>query len=248
MEDNIITNLPSIKLIQDIHNLMTLHTDDEISRYTLRRYFFQQINQINDIPVCVILFCQFIDINAELHFDIYYCIASRVVGLNDKILYRSNSYGSTDSILGFTDCLYDLYKKLPQFRISNNTGKFYVQNKNTIDEELGGNYLLGEECTVCMEKTMTKTSCHHYLCICCWNKLGHQNVLLCPICRKQITPTFDAFFIENDMDSYESEGWALRYGSDTTNDDDDDDDNIYEINEDIDDEESDESGDDLGLC
>ena len=107
MEDNVITNLPSIKLIQDIHDLIILNTNDEISRYTLRRYFFQQINQINGIPVCAILFFRFID---ALQFDIYYSIASKVVGLNHEILYRSNSYASDDSMRGFTDCLYDLYK------------------------------------------------------------------------------------------------------------------------------------------
>ena len=223
MEDKVITNLPSIKLIQNIHDLMTLNMDDDKLRYTQRRYFFQQINQINNIPVCVILFSQFIpDINAELKSNIYYCIVSKVIGLNHKILYRSIRYRSFDAIIDFTNCLNDLYEKLPQFRISSNKGKLYVQTNNIIDEELGGNYLLGEECSVCMEKTLTKTSCRHYLCICCWSKICDRNVL-CPICRKQITSTQDAFFIEDDIDidSSEYEGsWA--YGDDDTDESEDD--------------------------
>ena len=123
--------------------------------------------------------------------------------------------------MDFTDCLHDLYKTLPQFRISSNTGKLYVQTNNIIDEELSGNYLLGEECSVCMEKTVTKTTCNHYLCICCWNKLGHKKIL-CPICRKQITSRQDAFFIDNDTVSSDSEGsWALGENDDTDESDDD---------------------------
>lgn len=49
-----------------------------------------------------------------------------------------------------------------------------------------------EECSVCLEKTKTKTLCHHPLCFRCMFSLRPQennrfNIISCPICRENIT-------------------------------------------------------------
>jgi len=49
-----------------------------------------------------------------------------------------------------------------------------------------------EECSVCLEKTKTKTLCHHPLCYRCMFSLrpleNHRyNIISCPICREDIT-------------------------------------------------------------
>lgn len=37
------------------------------------------------------------------------------------------------------------------------------------------------ECCVCLDKTKTKTSCHHYLCAKCES---HNNTRVCPMCEE----------------------------------------------------------------
>ena len=190
-------NIPSMVFIYTIHNMLfTKHLDymkqDLLSEFSIVKYFFQEIKQINGIPVNVILFCHFCDrINTTVTLD--YKILSNVVGLNDQILYYSIHYRNSTSIEVFRQCLKDLYINLPKFKVSRNTGKIFISDPNSIDEELDGQYLLGEECSVCFTKTITQTPCTHHLCCHCWCKIGNLNYLLCPICRKQIFNKFDPF-------------------------------------------------------
>lgn len=37
------------------------------------------------------------------------------------------------------------------------------------------------ECCVCYDKTLTKTSCNHFLCVECWTKINNPSI--CPYCR-----------------------------------------------------------------
>ena len=194
--------IPSMKLVKEIHDLLLINHlgEIEICPFTPRQYYFQKIKQINNIPVNVILFCQFIDMDIGMTANIYYLIVSNVTGLNNNILYHSHSYHNIDTLMGFKECLQDLYIKLPQFVICINSGKMYIPIDNNIDEELGGEYLLGQECSVCLEKTITKTPCHHSLCIHCWSKIG--KIVKCPICRRRILSTTDIFIDNYQYDVY----------------------------------------------
>lgn len=206
---------PSLSFINNIYNQLYEKYLTPYDRYYRGEYHFQEIQQIDTIAVTVILTSNFESNSVTkicLLTDINYTIVSNVVGMNDIILYKSRDFHDAliDSFDSLQLCLYDLYLKLPQFIVSRQTGKIIIVPKDNIDEELNGMYLLGEECSVCFEKTITKTPCNHSLCIHCWNKIGNRNYLLCPICRQQIFLKFHPF-LENrpmvdDVTTHESEG------------------------------------------
>lgn len=53
---------------------------------------------------------------------------------------------------------------------------------DTIDcEYIDCEYIDCGECCICYDKTFTKTSCNHFLCVECWTKI--KNTTECPYCR-----------------------------------------------------------------
>ncbi len=94
-------------------------------------------------------------------------------------------------------CIDKLIIKLKKLKFNNFTGKFTEHNTNeklydafkicnvTIEE--------GEECSVCYEKTLTKTTCKHSVCYRCIEKIPvtideeeDLNYIGCPICRHNV--------------------------------------------------------------
>lgn len=76
-------------------------------------------------------------------------------------------------------------------------GKFesnMIINTDKIGLDLFGlEYSTCNDCSVCFEKTYTKTACNHSLCIECWSKMKNDK---CPICRT---------YLEIDEDEYMQE-------------------------------------------
>ena len=204
--------IPSMSFITKIHNLLYGQQLDYIDNNpdkhdTVIQYHFQEIHQINDIPATVIIFSEFsYDIFTRMYTisNVHYKIISNVTGINNLILYQSCSFynRTINPLEALTICIRDLYMKLPKFKVSRNTGQIFVYNENDIDEELDGKYLMGEDCSVCFEKTLTKTPCKHFLCLHCWSKLGNQHYILCPICRERILIKYNPF-TENLLSTYE---------------------------------------------
>lgn len=58
-------------------------------------------------------------------------------------------------------------------------GKIIIENIGI--DVFGDTWSTAEECCVCYEKTYTKTSCEHYLCVECWSNIKKKS---CPICRE----------------------------------------------------------------
>lgn len=85
-------------------------------------------------------------------------------------------------------------------RISNKVKLTYFNKKNNITAPQQINF---EQCHICMDKLAnTQTSCNHWICIDCWNKLdaarnnahAHTNAnantnahVRCPFCRQNVT-------------------------------------------------------------
>lgn len=146
----------------------------------------------------------------------------------DHLLYDWNIMCKVKSPAGIKQTigklLNHLHKNLPCMRINKYTGKF---NSVEVCEGFGDSYLTDDTCCVCLDKTITKTTCNHSLCIECCNNMRTTRTnrdLICPLCR-------DTFIIRTDENESDS-------------DDDTDDDTVDEIlydSEDGDDEEEPDS-------
>tara|TARA_R110000823_G_C15761005_1_gene482948 strand:+ start:93 stop:770 length:678 start_codon:yes stop_codon:yes gene_type:complete len=93
-------------------------------------------------------------------------------------------------------CIDKLIVKLQKIKFNNFTGKF---TEHKINEKIYDVFKLcnvtieeGEECSVCYEKTLTKTNCKHSVCYRCIEKLPitHDDDdcpnISCPICRHNV--------------------------------------------------------------
>ncbi len=94
-------------------------------------------------------------------------------------------------------CIDKLIIKLKKLKFNNFTGKFteYNINENLYDAFKICNVTIeeGEECSVCYEKTLTKTTCKHSVCYRCIEKIPvtideEENTpnISCPICRHNV--------------------------------------------------------------
>ena len=68
----------------------------------------------------------------------------------------------------------DIVRKLKFDKITGNFQEYV--------EPFGNDFIDGEQCSVCYDITMTKTtSCNHYLCRYCFQQLRQK--FTCPVCR-----------------------------------------------------------------
>lgn len=119
----------------------------------------------------------------------------------DHLLYDWNILCKVKSPLGLRvtigKLLTHLHKNLPCMHINKYTGRF---NSVEVCEGFGDSYLTEDSCCVCLDKTMTKTTCNHSVCIECSNHMritSPNRDLVCPLCR-------DTFIIRtNDTDTDE---------------------------------------------
>jgi hypothetical protein len=115
--------------------------------------------------------------------------------------------------------LKQLNTNLSVMKINKYSGKL---NCFEVFEGFGDQYLVDDICCICLDKTMTKTSCNHSICIECCNymKTSCPNKdLTCPLCRNK--------FLLNDNDN--------NYDDDSSDDDSDiDDGNDYDGDENYD--------------
>jgi hypothetical protein len=151
------------------------------------------INKIKDIPVCFVIKIQKIQSDEDLEYFI-------IVSINSSKIY----IGSDNSELN----LYYHREKLDNYSIEE-IEKFLQQIKNQLKElkfdklfgifklelykkrsihELGFDIFGYEwsnctDCVVCYEKTYTKSSCSHHLCVECWSSIKNNS---CPICRTDL--------------------------------------------------------------
>lgn len=70
-------------------------------------------------------------------------------------------------------------------------------------------YIDGEECCVCLNKTVTKTDCKHYLCLECWTRLI-KTTRQCTICRRRDIKVDYSEVDDNDDDDGSSQGELKR--------------------------------------
>ncbi len=73
-------------------------------------------------------------------------------------------------------------------------GCFYDTNKsqslwNAGISFFGTAFQDNDDCCICLEKTMTKTNCEHFLCVRCWAKLKKAR---CPMCRQPKIYMYDS--------------------------------------------------------
>ncbi len=109
-------------------------------------------------------------------------------------------------------------------------GKFVLSNEFCEDEFgidiFGLEFCNAQECCVCLDKTLIKTDCEHYLCLACWSNLKNNS---CPICRK------------NDIMVYNDEDNSQEYNEEFSSDDEDDEDDENEDQDEEDEENEDEN-------
>ena len=94
--------------------------------------------------------------------------------------------------------LLSLHSNLPLMKLNKYSGKF---DTTIVCEGFGDDYLSDEVCCVCLEKTITKTTCYHSICVDCCNKMkkvSKSRDLKCPMCRS-------IFMIQDDDDEYDSD-------------------------------------------
>lgn len=126
-------------------------------------------------------------------------IITKKLKINNSDYYKLFSYEKKISNLTikntykFVNLIKDI---LPKLIFSKLTGLFEFDiNKNNklinfSDSEtnlisgldaFGTEYSNCGECCVCYDKTFTKTSCNHFLCVECWTKINNPSI--CPYCR-----------------------------------------------------------------
>ena len=102
--------------------------------------------------------------------------------LGGEMLYHTGKF------VDFNSAIKDLFEKLDNFKFDRFKCIFYLEDdENAIDDWLDNKYIDNDNCCVCLEKTQSKTSCDHWLCLLCkdriFQKLGPNN---CPICRSKL--------------------------------------------------------------
>lgn len=113
-----------------------------------------------------------------------YCV-STVIKSNKEIRHTINLM------------LLDLHKNLPLMKLNKYSGKF---NTTIICEGFDSCYLTDEVCCVCLQNTVTKTTCLHSICIDCCHQMKKTTIsrdLTCPLCR--------SLFLIQDDDEYDSD-------------------------------------------
>ena len=102
--------------------------------------------------------------------------------------------------IALSKLLNHLHKNLPNMKINKYTGKL---DSVEVCEGFGDKYLTDDTCCVCLDRTITKTTCNHSVCIECCSNMRTRSPnkdLVCPLCREK-------FIIqdENCESDYESE-------------------------------------------
>lgn len=240
----------SLKEFNCINNCC--HENINIYKITL-----DTINKINGIDVeCELLLNKIISKSKKNEYYIGIWIEGTKIFINNTYenhnmfvckekLHKYNSAKINDFLTKLKN------KILPNLRVDKVFGKFYLVNeegKKIINEDnvgidiFGLEYSNSNDCVVCYESTYTLTSCNHYLCVDCWNKLKNNN---CPMCRCYLTLKSD-----NDTENNLSNSTNLlnQYQNNITGNDDliDDDDSIddEDLWEDMEDNDEDDEDDD----
>ena len=103
--------------------------------------------------------------------------------LNKKLFFNDGTYHtlfefekkyvelSPDNIKNFIEIVKNLITNIKFNKLS---GFFESENSNTDYSNVG-------DCCICYDKTMTKTTCNHHMCIECWCNITNKNE--CPYCR-----------------------------------------------------------------
>jgi len=88
------------------------------------------------------------------------------------------------------ECFIESFKKIMnslRFDRMNGTIEDGEESENNFFREIIDNpnisFKESEQCSVCLEKTKTRTPCDHFLCYICWAKIKEKK---CPICRAEI--------------------------------------------------------------
>lgn len=128
-----------------------------------------------------------------LQNDDFICKVGFTVGYDNKLL-QSVSYLNFN-ILDETIFLHHIFNVLFYLHIFFRDFKYnsmmkyfyhYEDLKNMITIKQRRNRLFGDddnECCVCLEPTINKTQCEHFLCLICYSKLPTKS---CPLCRKSL--------------------------------------------------------------
>lgn len=74
------------------------------------------------------------------------------------------------------------------FHIPGNKDNIFLNSLKNIFSESNNIKTIGDKCCVCHEETATLTTCNHYLCVSCYNKMKKHNFekIICPLCRTDI--------------------------------------------------------------
>ena len=181
--------------------------------FSKTKYTFNKLQVIEDIDVNVELksIVNYKTNNHKLYFNIF---TKKIHNENTNItLYKNENFIASYSEVaisfdGIHKSIEMIIELIPRLRYVKSLALF---TDNKYDEPFGEEYLAGVECSVCLEKTITRTNCAHYLCLQCWSKLKKNK---CPICRSS------NIFVMDDNDYNDPD---FEYDEEDDDDDDDDD-------------------------
>lgn len=99
-----------------------------------------------------------------------------------------------------------LQANLASMKVNKYSGKL---NCVEVFEGFGDLYLVDDICCICLDKTMTKTSCNHSICIECCNHMKvsspHKD-LVCPLCRTNfVLQNYDTTYDDSSDDDSDDE-------------------------------------------
>ncbi len=172
--------------------------DDFINAKSSQNIFTYQINTINNIQEIKVNV--FITYDKKLHkfflninnTSIKKCGGGKITMFNHLLLTDTHTLSNID-IKTYENMLSHAMNILKKIKFSKLSGEFIVDdNYGRIEAEyrylnsinLQNDIIFSvEDCSVCHEKTITKTGCKHSLCFLCWSKLNNR---VCPICRHDI--------------------------------------------------------------
>ena len=111
----------------------------------------------------------------------FFDISSKKIKINNNEFFKFLIYEKTfekltlNNIQLFLKFISEIMEKVNFNKL---TGIFESLN---IEQSHLKNSFVTKECCVCYDKTMTQTSCKHFLCLECWSKL--KKISECPYCR-----------------------------------------------------------------
>jgi len=193
------------------NSILNKYNIDTIKKYKDQKYkkwiLEIPIKKINDLSVNVKIFGNKDFLFLLIQTDKVWLYKKKVINnesmnvILQHILYRKIYIKNTVTfeLESYRDALVKMSDDISIMKFNKLDGVFYTPDNlhpkysNFLIDELETDMMLfsdeenPQECSVCLDLTKITTPCGHKLCILCWDNLRSiQNLLPCPICRKNL--------------------------------------------------------------